>query len=323
MVAFARVMVLIKLRAVEFCEAEVIGRKVSWHPIQQHIQTGIVRCGNELAELIARSKTTRWRVQTERLITPAAVKRMFTDRQQFQMGKAHFHRVRDQLLFQLFVAQPEVVISMAAPGSKMHFVNGDRFIKAVGLLTRLGHLHFFRQTADHGGGLRTHLCFKRIRIGFQPELAVRINNFVFVELAIHCAGNKQFPHAVFAAKAHRMTAAIPKVELTDHGNALRIRRPQDKPRSGHAINHGAVRAHGFIRAQVRAFRQQPGLHILQERPKTVGIVDQVLLVMPGDSQLIAERIFTARDDGAKEPARIDTGKLGTFTPGFRLNYPHF
>ena len=70
-------------------------------------------------------------------------------------------------------------------------------------------------------------------------------------------------------------------------------------------------------------RQQPRIHFLEQRTKAIGIVNQVLLAMPNDSQLITEEIFTARQNTAKETACVYALQLANFTPGFRFNNPNF
>ena len=56
---------------------------------------------------------------------------------------------------------------------------------------------------------------------------------------------------------------------------------------------------------MRAFRQQPDIEILQQRAKTIRVINQVLLPVPGDGQLIAKRIFAARQNAAEETARVE------------------
>jgi hypothetical protein len=46
-----------------------------------------------------------------------------------------------------------------------------------------------------------------------------VNHLEFIQLAVVRAGNKQLPDAGLFAQAHRVAAAIPVVELPDHGHA--------------------------------------------------------------------------------------------------------
>lgn len=52
------------------------------------------------------------------------------------------------------------------------------------------------------------------------------------------------------------------------------------------------------------------------------IIYQVLLTMPDNSQLIAEKILTSRNDTAKESTGVETLQFCEFAPGFRFNHPH-
>ncbi len=92
---------------------------------------------DKVTEIIPGAKTARGRIHAQRLIAPTAVKRMLIDGQQFDMGKPHLFHVRHQLLSQLFVAEPEVVVGMAAPRSQVNFVNRNRLVEAIGRFTGL------------------------------------------------------------------------------------------------------------------------------------------------------------------------------------------
>ena len=153
-IAFARVAVLVQLCAVELCQRKIIRRAVARHPVEDHVQPGGVRGIDEIAEVIARAEAARGRIQPGWLIAPAAVKWVFVDRQQLQMGKAHPFGVRHQLVRQLAIAQPEVVIGVATPRAEMHFIDGDWRIKAVGLLALLTLDNLLRQAANQRGGIR-------------------------------------------------------------------------------------------------------------------------------------------------------------------------
>ena len=194
---------------------------------------------------------------------------------------------------------------MATPGSEVHFINRDRRIKLIRLLARRRLLDLFRQPADKRGALRAHLRFKSVRVGFHPQVAVSIDKLEFIQLAVQRAGNKQLPDAGLFAQAHRMTATVPVVELADNRYPAGVRRPNREARADHAVHSVGMRAQRFIRTQMRAFRQQPDIEILQQRAKTIRVINQVLLPVPGDGQLIAKRIFAARQNAAEETARVE------------------
>ncbi len=171
--------------------------------------------------------------------------------------------------------------------------------------------------------MRAHLRLEGVRVRFNTQLAAVIDDFKLIELTVVRARHKQLPDTHFAAEAHRMAAAIPEVEIAHHRDALRVRRPDAKARAVHVVNYRAVRAQGFVRAQMGAFRQQPGVHLLQQRPEAIGVVDQILLTVPVHRQLVAKHILAARHHRAEKAARIEAFQLGDFAPGVSLYYPYF
>ena len=192
---------------------------------------------DKIAEVIARAEAAGRRIHAGRLVAPAAVKRVLVNRQQLEMGKAHPLHIGDKLIRQFAIAQPEVVVRMATPRAQMHFVDRDRRIKLVGFFAFLRLHHFFGQTADHRRRFRAHLRFKGIRVGFDTQMTVGIDHLVFVQLPLLCTGDKQLPDATLFAQAHRVTTAVPIVELSHYRNATCVRCPDGKTRAGHAV-HG-------------------------------------------------------------------------------------
>ncbi|MOA39010.1 hypothetical protein D3C78_1607560 [compost metagenome] len=115
MIAFARIAVFVQIGAVKFRKTKIIGREMARHPVENDAQPGCVGGVDEIAEVIARPETARWRIQPRWLIAPATVKRVFINRQQFQMGKAHPFGIRHQLIGQFPIAQPEIIVGMTTP----------------------------------------------------------------------------------------------------------------------------------------------------------------------------------------------------------------
>ncbi|VTP81831.1 Uncharacterised protein [Leclercia adecarboxylata] len=74
---------------------------------------------------------------------------------------------------------------------------------------------------------------------------------------------------------------------------------------------------------MRTFGQQPGIHLLQQRTKAIGIVDQVLLTMPDNGELITEDILRRAITPAKKPRESIHSSLPTLRPVLGFDYPHF
>ena len=184
----------------------------------------------------------------------------------------------------------------------MDFIDGNRGVKLVGLLTGLRLRHLLRQTADQRGAFRAHLRLKGVRVGFHPQVAVGVNQLELIQLAVVRAGDKQLPDPGLLAQTHRVAAAVPVVELPDHRHPAGVRRPDGKARPGDAIHGVGMGSQRLVGPQMGSFGEQPDVQLLQQRAKAIGVVNQVLLVVPGDRQLVAKRIFSPRQNAAKESA---------------------
>ncbi len=148
MKTFAGIVVLVKFGAVEFRQPKIIRGKMPRHPVKDHPKTSSMRRMNKVQEIIARTEATRWRIEPGRLIAPTAIKRVFIDRHKLEMGEPHPFRVRDQLVGQLPIAEPKVVIRMAAPGAEMHFIDTDWRIEVIGVFTLFALGFLSRQAAN-------------------------------------------------------------------------------------------------------------------------------------------------------------------------------
>jgi hypothetical protein len=107
------------------------------------------------------------------------------------------------------------------------------------------------------------------------------------------SGQKDFPGTAFAAQAHRVATAVPVIEVTDDADPLRVRRPDGESRSGDAVDFAEVRAEALEGPQVRAFGEQPDVHLAEYRPETIGIIGFLNAVFPGDAQAVGEIVAAA------------------------------
>ena len=87
---------------------------------------------DEELEIIWCAKTAGSRKVARYLIAPGAVKRVFGNGQQFDVGVVHFLGVGNELFRQLAVCEPFPAI-FQPPGAKMHFVDVDGCIQGVAL----------------------------------------------------------------------------------------------------------------------------------------------------------------------------------------------
>ncbi len=216
---------------------------------------------------------------------------MLGDGHQFQMGKAHVCGIGHQLLGQLVPVQPTIpFFDLAPPGAQVDLVDAHRRIQRVGALALRRRALRRRQGGDDAGSGRTQLGLAGIGIDLlRQQLAIARQQLELVARPRSHAGQEDLPHATFAAQAHRVTAPVPEVEVADDAGAHRVGCPHRKAAAGDALllaGHGAEDLEG---TQVRAFAQQPGVHLAEHRAEAIGVLEQrALAVGPLHLQAIGQ-----------------------------------
>ena len=90
-----------------------------------------------------------------------------------------------------------------------------------------------------------------IRVGFEADVAVGVQDFVFVERAFAKVGDEDVPDAALRMEAHDVAAAVPEVEVANDGYAPRVRRPDAEIDPGDAVVVlDQMRTEFFVRTQV-------------------------------------------------------------------------
>jgi hypothetical protein len=96
---------------------------------------------------------------------------------------------------------------------------------------------------------------------------------------------------------------------------LKLPRPHGERDARHAIDLERMRAQLLVRAEVRAFRQQPGIHLAQDGREAIRIFHLLPVRAPVDPQAVGEWILAPRDDGRKYRAAVDRLERGQPAPG--------
>ena len=248
--AFARVGVVVQRGAVKVVQAMRVGREMRRHPVQDHAQVMRMAGGDEFGEAFRRAEARGRRVHAQWLVAPGTVKRVLGDGQQFQVREAHILRVGRQGLGQFLPAQPAAVI-MPAPAAQVHFVDRHRCLAVVEGLALFRQRHLRRHAGYHAGGGRSHLGGEGKGVGLQrQQMAGAVQQFEFVMVAACGVGHKDFPQAGTWMKAHGMAPAVPGVEVADHADAARIRRPDHEAHTVHITQAHRVRALHGVRPQM-------------------------------------------------------------------------
>ncbi len=166
---------------------------------------------------------------------------------QLDMGCLPLQKIRQDNVAQLTIAG-DALGATAGGFAESNPVRGDRQFPG-------GRLHGARhpgtivpvmaalEVTGERGGLGINLGLEGQRVGFEKHRTFRVANFVFVQFAQAEIGDKQFPHPGFMA-LHRVPAAIPLVEGSDHADPTGVGRPEGE------INTDDARLHPGMRAQL-------------------------------------------------------------------------
>src|SRR5271155_1465867 len=113
--------------------------------------------------------------------------------------------------------------------------------------------------------LRANLCGERVWIRF-VDLIIAIARFdvVFVARSLTDIGYEALPNAR-RGWAHAVCLGIPTVELSDHRNQLRIRRPDGKVHAATPTSLRHVSSELLVGAVMSAFRKQVQVEFTQGR----------------------------------------------------------
>src|SRR5580704_19676924 len=105
MEAPARIRMLVERGAVEVRKSVRVGGKMRGGPVQDHAKSRRMGAVDEAGKARGLAETARRREKADRLVAPGFVERMLADRQELEMRVFHVHRVGNQLIRQLVVAE--------------------------------------------------------------------------------------------------------------------------------------------------------------------------------------------------------------------------
>ena len=127
-----------------------------------------------------------------------------------------------------------------------------------------------------------------------------------VDLALAEIGNEQFPDAGGATISHRMAAAVPVVEVSDHAHALGVGRPDREVHAPETLVRAEVSAQPLEVSQVGSLAEKMKIEIGKDGPEAVG-VDQLpavpLVIL--ELQAVSKRLGPVRKNGLKKPVGVD------------------
>src|SRR3954471_9267185 len=108
---------------------------------------------DQRAKILRRTKPAGRRIQAGRLIAPGAVERVFVDGKKFDVGKTEIAHITRQLLRQVSISQPLVVV-LAPPRTEMHLIDRHWRAKRVDIGGRGAGVRQVWFVAEEGGRRR-------------------------------------------------------------------------------------------------------------------------------------------------------------------------
>ena len=303
--AAPRVVVLVERGPVEAGEGEVVAREVRGDPVEDHAEPVLVQAVDELAEVVGRA-VARGRGEVARdLVAPRAAERVRHHRQQLDVGEAHVLRVGGELVRQLEVGErAAALVRVQPPRAEMDLVDRDRLVELRRLAAPREPLRvapLVARLVDHRRRLRRQLGGEGDGIGLEPDLARLREDLELVVGAVADAGEEELPDAARAERAHRVQAAVPRVEVADDRDGARARRPDGEGGAVHALVLDDVRAELGVELLVAALAHEVQVHVAERRQEAVRVADgerAVLAVV--DLELVVERergaLHLARED---------------------------
>lgn len=137
MLALAGVFMLIEAGPIKVDQPVRVAGEVRGNPVKDHADPVLVQVIHEVHEVGGRSIPAGWREVADGLIPPRAIKRMFRNRKQLDMGIPHPGCIIGKPMRQLPVCQEIILRFMRPhPGAQMYFVDGHGSLKRVLLSAR-------------------------------------------------------------------------------------------------------------------------------------------------------------------------------------------
>src|SRR6476469_7049447 len=201
------------------------------------------------------------------------------------MGVTHLDDIRQKGIRQFEVAEETIpLLRFAPPRSKVDLINTQRTARHI---FRAARLHpggvgpaITAQVVDQRGGLLAVLAKKGKRIAFQENRATSGADLKFVVRVFTDTGNEQFPNAAADQLAHGVNPAIPAIEIPNHTDALRVRRPDGEVNAVVVTELAEMRTELVVKAPMLAFGEKMNVHFAHDHAIGIGIARDLFAAIP-------------------------------------------
>ena len=185
----------------------IIPGKVRGHPVKQNTNALLVHVAHEVLKVLRRTETACRGIVTRGLISPRAIVGIFSNRQQFNVGKSHIFDICCQGDCQLPIGHETIFLYSARdmtfrnmpPGSQVDLINRDRRMQLLVLSTLTHPLTILPQSlvnvSHYTSSLGTQLDSKAVGICFIDSVVVKtgIDSILVQSTGLH-PRYETFPH---------------------------------------------------------------------------------------------------------------------------------
>ena len=230
---FERVGVLVKRLAVKVVKSVLVLGKVRRHPVQNNAYARLVHDVHEIFEVVGRAVTRGGREHSRHLVSPRTFEGIFGYGQNLHVRVAHLLHVIPQLHRQVAVGK-RIAVVVFAPRTYVDFVNVHGRRVRVGVCAG-GHplavRPFVRALVKFGTRCGGSFAVQGVRVRFHDLFSVRLGHAELINVVHFQPRHERFPYTVrLFQQFHGIRFPVPAVEVADHGNGARVRRPDaEKP----------------------------------------------------------------------------------------------
>src|SRR4029079_5330601 len=136
------------------------------------------------------------------------------------------------------------------------------------------------QVIDHRGGLFAVLAKKGKRVAFQENRTTSGADLKFVVRVFTDTGNEQFPNAAADQLAHGVNPAIPAIEIPNHTDALRVRRPDREVNADVLTDLANMRTEFVVKAPMLALGEKMDVYFAHNHAIGIGIARDLFAAIP-------------------------------------------
>src|SRR5271166_2910505 len=156
---------------------------------------------------------------------------------------------------------------------------------------------------DNRSGRWPHLAAKPERVRLEgSKVSTRANDLVFIDGSFPKARREKLPEPAIDPLAHGVAAPVPLIEIANHGDALRLRRPHSEENSVFAFMSDRMRAKAFVKPLVGSLNQEIIVERTQDRTEGVGVEKLPHVAVVLGAETVSEAVLLAGQKGLEKIA---------------------